>query len=287
MEFLIKHKTITALIAFSCFCFISLSVQSSSFTFSIEGGFSLLIMPFQKGYHIIQRGVHYLWAGFTELNDVQEELHQTRKKLQSYEDNSEELSEIKKENEILRRLLRMQERISFDSIPATIISKDPDNWFRTIIINRGINDGIKVNMPVISFKGEDKAVVGKVIEVRNSVSRIRPLISTNMKLGVMLQESRIPGLLYGSSPNSEICIMDYIAKSTSIKHGDKIITSGQGGIFPSGLLVGEVVKSYIEDSSAFIKATIKPIIDYTHLEEVFVLLAKPDEELFELIENNK
>lgn len=283
MEFLIRHKSIVAFIVFFLFCVISLSIQSSSLTMTVEGVGSMTIMPFQKGYDGIQEGIHMLWAGFTELGDVRNELRKTREKLQTYEGIAEELGEIKKENERLRRLLDMQQRVPYESVAATIISKDPDNWFRTIIINRGAKDGIQVNMPVIAFSGEEKAVVGKVIEVRQSVSRVLPIISTDLRVGVMFQESRFPGLLTGFSSNSSLAMVDYISKSASIKFGDVIVTSGQGGVFPQGLLVGKVMKPLITESGAYQKAAVRPFIDYNQVEEVYVIKKVPENDLLDLL----
>lgn len=283
MEFLIRHKSIVAFIVFFLFCVISLSIQSSSLTMTVEGVGSMTIMPFQKGYDGIQEGIHMLWAGFTELGDVRNELRKTREKLQAYEGIAEELGEIRKENERLRRLLDMQQRVPYESVAATIISKDPDNWFRTIIINRGVKDGIKVNMPVIAFSGEEKAVVGKVIEVRQSVSRVLPIISTDLRVGVMFQESRFPGLLTGFSSNSSLAMVDYISKSASIKFGDVIVTSGQGGVFPQGLLVGKVMKPLITESGAYQKAAVRPFIDYNQVEEVYVIKKVPENDLLDLL----
>ncbi len=283
MEFLIRHKSIVAFIVFFLFCVISLSIQSSSLTMTVEGVGSMTIMPFQKGYDGIQEGLHMLWAGFTELGDVRNELRKTREKLQAYEGIAEELGEIRKENERLRRLLDMQQRVPYESVAATIISKDPDNWFRTIIINRGVKDGIKVNMPVIAFSGEEKAVVGKVIEVRQSVSRVLPIISTDLRVGVMFQESRFPGLLTGFSSNSSLAMVDYISKFASIKFGDVIVTSGQGGVFPQGLLVGKVMKPLITKSGAYQKAAVRPFIDYNQVEEVYVIKKVPENDLLDLL----
>lgn len=283
MEFLERNKTIVAFISFTLFCIISLSVQSSSFTLTFEGIGSALIMPFQKGYDGIQGGIRTIWAGFTDLSEVREELHKTREKLQNYESISDDFSEIKRENERLRHLLEMKERLTFESVPAFIISKDPDNWFRTLIINRGTSDGIKENMPVIAFRKGQKAVVGKIIEARGSISLIIPIISPDLNVGVKLQESRFPGLLYGYSSNTALCKVDYISRGAVIKKNDIVITSGQGGIFPPGLLVGRVIKSDILESSAYQRAVVVPFIDYHLVEEVFVIKRDPDGEILKLL----
>jgi rod shape-determining protein MreC len=287
VEFIIRHKSIVAFISFTLFCIISLSVQSSMFTHSTEGIVSALVTPFQKAYNGIQDGVSRIWAGFTELTEVRDELKKTQAKLQKYESMTDEMSEIKRENGRLRELLGMKERVEYKSIPAWIISKDPDNWFRTIIINKGSNDGIKENMPVIAFQGGQKAVVGTVVEVRGSISRIAPIISPVVRIGVKLQESRFPGLLCGYSGNSNLCKMDYISRAAYIKFNDMVITSGQGGVFPPGLLIGTVIKSYTLESSAYQRAIIKPVIDYNLVEDVFVIKKEIDKDLFEIFEAEK
>jgi len=284
MGFLIRHKTILALIFAFLFCVISLAVQSSSFSTSVEGAGSAVVLPFQRIYNFTTRGIGLLWAGLTELNGVREDLSSTRQKLQQYISINDELEEIKRENARLRLMLGFRERIVYQSMPARIISKDPDNWFRTIVIDKGKKDGIMVNMPVVAFTGDEKAVVGKVVEVRGSISRVLPLISPDMKTGVQMQDSRSPGLMEGLAANSDRCVIDYISKSEQLNIGDKIITSGGCGIFPPGLLVGVIEKSVVTQSSAFQRAIVRPLIDYNKIEEVFVILKIPDRELIELIE---
>ena len=284
MDFLIRSRAIIAFFAFTLFCIVSLSVQNSKFTFTVEGIGSAFITPFQKAYNGIQGGVKKIWAGFTELSDVRAELEKTLEKLQKYESSSEELSEIRQENTRLRSLLEMKEQVSYDSVVASIISKDPDNWFRSIVINKGSSDGLKTNMPVIAFKDGQKAVVGKLAEVRGGLSRIEPLISHSIKLGVKLQNNHYPGLLYGKTGSSDICIVDYVPKTVIVNFGDVICTSGQGGIFPDGLLVGTVMGTDLLDSSAYQRLYVKPFVDYAILEDVFIIKKELNEEFLKLIE---
>lgn len=283
MEFFIRFRAAVALVVFSLICLISLFFQASAFTLSVEGVGSAIMMPFQKGYHGAQKGVHMLWAGFTELGKVREELDQTRTKLRQLEGTADELSQIISENRHLRELLAMQPKVGFDSIPAVIISKDPDNWYRTILVNRGADDGVKVNMPVIAYNGDVKAVVGKVCDVRGSVSRILPVISDDMKMGVMLQESHYPGLSVGYSSNSVFCRVDYISRSAQIKEGDVVVTSGQGGIFPPGLLVGNVQKLLTSKTSSFQQILVRPVINYDLVEQVYIIKKEADPAILELL----
>jgi len=282
VEFFIRNRNIVAFVGFTLFCIVSLSIQSTTFVFTLEGIGSAFMSPFQKAYDGIQGGMGRLWAGFTELNEVREELRKTREKLQQYESIAEELNEIRYENDHLRKILNLSERIGYESIPASIIAQDPDNWFRTLIINRGKSDGVMVNMPVVAYKEDDKAVVGKVVEVRGSISRILPIISSDIRVGIKLGEGREPGLLYGASSNANVCVIDYISRAVPVKFNEPVITSGQGGVFPAGLSIGTVIKSEVLESSAYQRIIVKPVIDFNHLEEVFIIKKEPDKELLQI-----
>ncbi len=285
MDFIIRHKTIVAFIGFSLFCLISLTLKTSTPITTVEGIGSLFALPFQKGYDGLQGGIHRFWAGFTELGELRDELQRTRQKLMKYETIADELAEMKRENARLRGMLSMMDRIQYESIPAMVISRDPDNWFRTIVLNRGSSDGVKVNMPVVAYHGDEKAIIGKIIEVRGSVSRVQPIVAPEMKLGVMLQASRFPGLLRGYSSNTNLCLMDYVSKSVLVKFGDVVVTSGQGGIFPPGLVVGKVLKADIMEASAYQRAIVTPALDYNRIEDVFIIKKEPDREFLDLIKS--
>jgi len=284
VEFFDRHKSILTFTFCTLFCLVSLSIQSSTFTFSVEGIVSAFMMPFQKGYNAVQGGVSKLWAGFSELSDVREELNRSRLKLQKYESLEENFTEIRRENERLRKLLGLKERVKYDSIAGSVISKDPDNWFRTIIVNRGSDDGVRINMPVVAYHGEVKAVVGKVIEVRGSISRVQPIISPGISVGIKFRDNRYPGLLSGYGYSSSLCMANYITRLAIVKKGDEIITSGQGGVFPPGLLVGTVERSEILQSSPYQRAIIRPAIDYNLLEEIFIIKKAPEKDFLEMTE---
>ncbi len=288
MEFITRHKTVVTFVVFTLFCIVSLSVRTSTFTLTVEGVFSAMVMPFQKAYNGIQNGVSRMFKGFSELGEATQELEKARKQLKKFESIdekmrvlTEQLDETSAENEKLRATLGMKERLEYDTIAAMIISKDPDNWFRTILVNRGSNDGVKVNMPVVAYQGDQKAVVGKVMEVRGSVSRIAPVISPDVRIGVKLRDSGFPGLVYGHPGNPRFCKMDYLSRAAQVRPGDVVVTSGQGGVFPAGLMVGKVITSGLLESSPYQRAIIQPTINYNLVEQVFIIKKDTDKDLLE------
>ena len=290
MEFFEKHKPIVIFLSLTLFCIISLSVQGSGITLTTKGIMGAIVTPFQKIYDYVLGGPSRFLIGFSEYDRVKDELALTRAKLQAFEAAYEEISEIKKENNRLKNLLGMKELLKYDSIVADVISKDPDNWYRTLIINRGKDDGIMVNMPVVAYqsstigntKSLTKGVVGKVVEVRGSVSHIQPLIAPEIKIGVKIGESEFPGLLSGYSHNSNLCVVNYITRAAPIKFDDIVTTSGQAGVFPAGLIIGKVIKSEVLESSPYQRAIVKPFMDYNLIDEVFIIKKTPGKDIFEL-----
>lgn len=292
MEFFNRHKSIVTLISFSLFCIISLSVQGGGFTFTFEGIMSAVLTPFVKGYNAIENGIGGLFGGFNSTDSLKEELRITQEKLKKYDSMQidmlqAEVAELKVENEKLRNILGFKEKIKYDSIAAEVISKDPDNWFRTLVINKGESDGVRINMPVIAYQNGQRVVVGKIIEVRGSISRVQPIIAPDIKVGVKLNETKIPGLLSGYSYNSDYCVVNYVSRATQTKKGDVIVTSGQAGVFPPELLVGTVERTELSETNPYQKIIVKPYVDYSLLEEVFILLKNPDKDFFDIFEEVK
>ncbi|MFZ5640269.1 MAG: rod shape-determining protein MreC, partial [Bacillota bacterium] len=154
----------------------------------------------------------------------------------------------------------------FELVTAKVIGRNSDNWFSTMTINVGTNDGIAKNMAVITGKG----LVGRVINVAQYSSEVMLIFDRNSSVGGLSQVTRTPGVLERDQ-DTGMLRMIHIPKDLPIREKQTIVTSGFGGIYPPDLPVGMVIKVEIESNGLVKVATVRPFVDFNRLEEVFVV----------------
>lgn len=284
MGFFSRNRIFVSFTFMVLFSLSSMAVRSGM-ELSVKSVVTVTISPFQHLFHATYSTVEQLWAGLTELNTLRQELKQTRQRLEQYEGVAQNLEEIKRENRRLRELLGYKKRSLYPVIAAEVISKNPDNYYRVLILNKGSWHGVKKNMPVVAYQGGEQALVGRVAEVQVNLSKIMPVIDPRSRFGGLLQKNRYVGLLSGKYPRRSLLKMDYISSSAQhIEKGEEVITSGQGGLFPKGLLVGRVHKVDERASAGFIHCLVKPHIDFAKLDQVLIIQKKLDEKLQQMDE---
>lgn len=181
-----------------------------------------------------------------------------------------DLTEQSAENERLRVMLDFRNKTSaFQLKTAAVIGKDPGILNFSIRINAGLQDGIRPNMPVVTPNG----LVGHVTEVFSGTSKVKLLIDSTSAAASMVQrpQSRAVGIIEGLAAPTTGLRMKNLTRDADIIKGDKVMTSGFGGIYPKGLLIGEVADVADDDGGLLKHAVIKPMVDYDRLEEVFVV----------------
>jgi rod shape-determining protein MreC len=165
----------------------------------------------------------------------------------------------------LQKLLKLKENLSYPTVTAMVIGRNKFPGFQTILINQGAAHNLKVGLPVAS----DQGVVGRIIEVSWHVSKILLLTDENSKIDALVQRTRTPGIMEGSGLKANL---KYVSKADDIRVGDAVISSGVGGIFPKGLLLGFVTRVEKKEAALFQKVEITPSVDVARLEEVMVFL---------------
>ncbi len=175
------------------------------------------------------------------------------------------LSQIEKENALLKEKLNLTDKNFWNTSLANIIGRDFENN-RSFVIDRGAFDGIAVGMPVI-FKGE--VIVGKISDVNYNTSKVKTIIDVSSKIAAVSSTGNVSGLVRGLG--SDI-VFDLIAKNKKPEIGDLIISSGTDGLWPRGLLIGKVKQVRSEDSQVFNTADIELLADFRDFDNVFVIL---------------
>lgn len=179
-------------------------------------------------------------------------------------------SEILAENIRMKDLLRFKQGYTrFNLLGASVIARDYGTWMNTLMIDRGSDSGIKVYMPVIVPEG----VVGFVSEVYLKTARVQLLLDPRTVVGGMVQRpaSRVVSMVSGNSGKQGVLSFINISREADVIKGDVVITSGYGGVYPKGLAVGTVEKVSDDLEKVSLDADIKPAVDFSHLEEVFVI----------------
>jgi len=180
--------------------------------------------------------------------------------------------EIDRENARLRQLLGWQQQKPWKLKLGNVILREPANWWRTVQIDLGSRDGIKVNMPVLTTEG----LVGRISAVSLAQSQVVLLGDPNCKVSALVQnESRVSGVIGPYGPiDGSLVAMTYLPPNANVKPGQNVVTSGNGGIFPKEIVIGKVVDSHPAEFGLSTEARVKVAADLNSLEEVWVLLEK-------------
>ena len=176
-----------------------------------------------------------------------------------------QLQEESKENQRLRQMLGFESGSSYQLIPAEVVSTEPGRFPSSIWINLGEKDGIKKGMPVINMDG----LIGRVSEVLMQKSVVQLLYHPNCRVPALDSRSRVQGIV--KSKGGIRLSLDNVPAEEDVKPGDGIYSSGLGEIFPEGLKIGQVYGVSPERDSVFKVITLKPAVDFTRLEELFII----------------
>ncbi len=149
---------------------------------------------------------------------------------------------------------------------AAVIGRDPSPFLHYIIINRGSDDGIRRGMPVVGQEG----LVGRVAQVTANASRVELITDPSSQVSVELQPSQVDGLLTGSITGD--LGIDLIPQDAQLSAGDLVFTSGIGGLYPSNIVVGQVTSVTQEAQALFQTASVQPVVDFSRLQIVLVIV---------------
>ena len=202
----------------------------------------------------------------TNIKNLATENERLLSQIRKLESEKAALLEKERENEILKKQLGfMETNKGFNLLPAYIIGRAPNSFFQYLILNRGERDGLKVGQVAIS----EGLLLGKITEVSLSTSKVFLIVNPTSAVPAITQESRASGLVKGEVGYG--LVLEDLPKEITLKEGENVITSGLGGEYPKGLLIGKIEKITSPPADLFQKASLKPLIDFSKLEIVFVI----------------
>lgn len=268
---LLKNKYLWLLLILVGGCVAAMILTSSqsgntSITPILQGVYS----PVQK----LTTGLKDRWGGVTGLFANKQSLNNRITDLEK------QVADLKIQNQSLTEYqgeaLRLQKLLEFKNANletytlqgARVIARSPDNWFKNLMIDKGSNNGIKPGMPVISPDG----LVGRVAAVSQNSAQVDLITDREMAIGAFLAKAReVTGIVEGTGTNTSLDMIN-IPDDKQIAPYDMIITAGLSSVYPKGIPIGIVTNISREPGGLLFTANLKPAVDFSHLEEVLIII---------------
>ena len=225
--------------------------------------------PFQKASTLAIKTVQGTFQQYVFLVNLEKENKVLKKRIAELEEENHRIKEMKLANERLRQLLSFREKNSPSMIGAEVIGQDPSSWFKSITIDRGERDGVKKGMAVISPAG----VIGQILKTAPHYATVLLITDYSSAIDSIVERTRAKAIVEGKGENR--CRLKYLLRADEVALGDVVVTSGLGGNFPKGLMVGEIKKVDKKGHGVFQFAELIPSVDMTQLEEVFIIMEPP------------
>lgn len=178
---------------------------------------------------------------------------------------------LEAENAELRAMLDLSKtEPELELLAATVIAKDPSNWYGTFTINRGTDHGVQKGQPILTA---NKELVGKVSRVGSDWAEVVTVLDPECGVGALVERSKEVGVLEGDSSLrlQGHCRLGYLSRDAEIEIGDYVETSGMGGVYPKGLLIGKILEIKEDNTNMSKYAIVEPLANFGNLHQVFVL----------------
>jgi rod shape-determining protein MreC len=265
-----SRTSIIALLIFGAILGYFLSFGADT-TRKFQASIYQMLAPFFTTGSGLQKQITSVRTGLKSLEELEKENASLRVDNRQLRATNSALRDVEHEVNRLRHALNYRERSVFKLIPAEIVTRDASTWWHTVTINRGKEDHIETDMPVVT----DEGLVGKTTTVSNTISVVLLVTDENCKVAASVEGTREQGIVAGERVTgglAPLLDLNFLTKQANLQPGQKAYTSGVGGVFPSGLLIATVKSFKVRELDG--QAKLAPAVDLSHLEDVFVVTGR-------------
>jgi rod shape-determining protein MreC len=234
----------------------------------IQANLLQFISPVLKTGSSVQQGLGGMSGGLKKLDELEKENRQLRQENEQLRTTNNLLKNLETEVNRLNKALGFRERSPFRLIPARVIARDNATWWSTCSIDRGSADGLATDMAVVTESG----LVGKITTVAKNISSVVLVSDESLRVSVSIEGTNEQGIFSGTRASTNFSPdlrVRFLTKTADIRPGMQVVTSGTGGVFPSGVVVGKVKQFTVKELEGV--ATVDPAVDLTKVQDVFVI----------------
>lgn len=265
-----NRVSIVALVAFLALTVLVLAVMKTRTAQRFQAGALELVRPLHTTTSGVGRSLGAYGAGLKSLDELENENRVLVVENQKLRSRNQILDNLENENNSLRQALDFKKRSPFNLLPARIIARSSAAWWTTVQIDRGEQDGLDSDMPVVT----DLGLVGKTTTVAASTAFVLLVTDENCQVAAYVEGTKENGIVRGERASLNVqpnLNLNYLSKSANLQPGQKVFSSGvTGGVFPYNLLLGTVKDFQVRALDAH--AALLPAVDVSKLENVFVVL---------------
>lgn len=212
-------------------------------------------------------GMRTSWGDYVALQEVRGENDRLREEVGRLEVRLQQERALAQRARSLEEILELRQNVELSTVAATVIAGGASPDFRTITIDKGTAEGLRPDMAVIAPGG----VVGRIVTPSGRASKVQLLIDRNAAAGALVERSRAHGVVEGTGGGLR---MNYVSGTADVKVGDAVVTSGIDGIYPKGLVIGQI-ESLERGSGDFGAIVVRPVVDFSSVEAVLVVVTPP------------
>lgn len=269
-----KIQKLVLLLSLVGICLLLLTLQTRGYGSAASDVFAIVTTPISTGLAKASRSTFGLWSTYLDWKNVRAENRRLREEVQQLRVQALRVSDTDVENQRLRRLLALQERLPLTTLSGEIIAREWGGWIRSLTVNRGRGDNIPRLSAVISPDG----LVGRIVDVRPGASIVQVLTDPASTVGAHVLRTRTPGIVEGD-PRGTLRFKFMARDGASIQSGDVLVTAGQGGLFPRGIPIGTVRTIDNRGAALFHYAELTPAVDYARVDEVLLVTGDTQRDL--------